>query len=149
MLIETSSKSIGVAVLVACLSAHAAEKCPPAVAAAVQKGYPDSKITSCKKEKEHGATQYEVRLSTKESKTLELDISPEGSVLQTEEKVEMSGVPSAVTSAFEAKYPSSKATKAEKQTKADGTITYELSFKTHGKKHAATFAEDGKFQGEE
>jgi len=55
-----------------------------------------------------------------------------------------------VTAAFEAKYPKTKASKAEKQTKADGTVTYEIAFKdAKGKKHEATFKEDGTFVEEE
>jgi len=55
----------------------------------------------------------------------------------------------AVTSAFEAKYSGTKAARAEKQTKADGAVTYELAFEKGGKKHEATFWEDGKFKEEE
>ncbi len=55
-----------------------------------------------------------------------------------------------MTAAFEAKYPKTKASKAEKQTKADGTVTYEIAFKdAKGKKHEATFKEDGTFVEEE
>jgi hypothetical protein len=124
--------------------------CPSPVKDAVKKAYPSSKVTACKEEKEKGKTQYEVKIETKEAKKLELDVSPEGSVLLTEQEIAPGSVPKAVLAAFDAKYPKTKAAKAEKQTKADGTITYELAFKdAKGKKHEATFKEDGTFVEEE
>ena len=126
-----------------------AAKCPASVKETALKSYPDAKVASCKEEKERGNKQYEVKLTTKDSKKLELDISPEGSLIQTEEHMDMASVPAAVTAAFQAKYPGTKATKAEKQTKADGTSAYELGFKAKGKKHEATFSEDGTFKEEE
>jgi hypothetical protein len=126
-----------------------AATCPAPVSDAVQKAYPSSKVTACKQETEHGKVQYEVKLETKEAKKLELDITPEGSVIQTEESVAVAAVPKAVTSAFDAKYPKMKPTQAAKQTKADGTIAYELAWKDAKGRHEATFKEDGSFLEEE
>jgi hypothetical protein len=140
--------ALSIAAILFSVPVHAMN-CPLPVKEAAQKAYPDSKVTSCKEENEHGKKQYEVKLTTKESKNLELDISPEVSLIQTEERVDLASVPAAVTSAFAARYPSTKATKAEKQTKADGSITYELGFQAKGKKHEATFGEDGSFKEEE
>ena len=107
-------------------------------------------MTACKEEKAKGKVQYEVKLETKEASKLELDISPEGAVLQTEEPAALDLVPKAVTAAFAAKYPKMKATRAAKQTKADGAITYELAFRdAQGKGHEATFKDDGTFVEEE
>jgi hypothetical protein len=116
---------------------------------AALKRYPEGRITACGEEGEGRNTQFEVKLTTKDSKAVELDISPQGSLLQTEEKVDVASVPSTVISAFRTKYPSTKATAAEKQTKADGSVTYELGFSFKGKKLEATFGEDGTFRGEE
>ncbi|HEY0511442.1 MAG TPA: PepSY-like domain-containing protein [Thermoanaerobaculia bacterium] len=124
--------------------------CPSAVKEAVLKAHPGAKVTGCKEEKEKGKTQYEVKLATKENQKLEMDISPDGAVLVTEEVVPESSVPPAVMKAFGAKYSKMKAARAEKQTKADGTVTYEIAFKdAKGKKHEATFKEDGTFVEEE
>ena len=142
--------TLALAMLIAPGLAVAKSGCPSAVKDAAQKAYPSSKVTACKEEKEKGKVQYEVKLETKERKKLELDVSPEGSVLLTEEEVATGSVPKAVTAAFEAKYPKTRASKAEKQTKADGTITYEIAFKdAKGKRHEATFKEDGTFVEEE
>jgi hypothetical protein len=142
--------TLAFAMLIAPGLAVAKTDCPPPVKNAAQKAYPSSKVTACKQENEKGKVQYEVKLETKEAKKLELDVSPEGSVLLTEEKIATASVPKGVLAAFDAKYPKTKAATAEKQTKADGTVTYELAFKdAKGKKHEATFKEDGTFVEEE
>jgi hypothetical protein len=124
--------------------------CPAAVKDAALKAYPSAKVTACKEEKDKGKVQYEVKLETKEAKKLELDISPEGAILLTEEPAALDLVPKAVTAAFQAKYPKMKASYAAKQTKPDGTITYELAWKdAKSKRHEATFKEDGTFVEEE
>src|SRR5260370_26579681 len=126
------------------------EACPAAVKNAALKAYPAAKVTSCKEEKEKGKVQYEVKLETKDAKQLELDISPEGAVLLTEEPAALDSVPKAVTAAFAARYPKMKATRAAKQTRPDGTITYELAWRdAKGKRHEATFKDDGAFVEEE
>jgi hypothetical protein len=129
--------------LVAVLSAS--PPCPQAVLDAAQKAQPGTKVASCKEENERGKTQYEVKLENK----IELDVSPDGKVLQTEEKVAVESVPKAVSSAFAARYPAAKASKAEKQTKADGSVTWELAFNDAKGKHEATFKADGAFLEEE
>jgi hypothetical protein len=124
--------------------------CPPAVTRATQKAHPSSKITACKQENEKGKVQYEVKLETKEAKKLELDVSPEGSILLTEEAVAVDSVPRAVMTAFTAKYPQMKAASADKQTKSDGSVSYEIAWKdAKGKRHEATFSEKGPFLEEE
>ncbi|HVT59814.1 MAG TPA: PepSY-like domain-containing protein [Thermoanaerobaculia bacterium] len=124
--------------------------CPAAVKDAALKAYPSAKVTACKEEKEKGKVQYEVKLETKEAKKLELDISPEGTLLLTEEPAALASLPTAVTAAFAAKYPKMKAASADKQTKPDGTVTYEMAWKdAKGKRHEATFKDDGTFVEEE
>jgi hypothetical protein len=145
-----SAFTLAFALLVAPGLAMAKIDCPTAVNDAAQKAYPSAKVTACKQETEKGKVQYEVKLVTKEAKKLELDISPEGSILLTEEAIATGAVPKEVLTAFEAKYPKMKAAKANKQTHADGTVTYEVAFKdAKAKKHEATFKEDGTFVEEE
>ena len=123
--------------------------CPDPVKASVAKGYPDAAIASCKHEHEDGREQYEVKLTRKDGARLELDVSPDGKILQAEEKVELAAVPTAVMKAFSAKYPKAKASRAEKETRADGGVFYELAFQgDHGRKEA-TFKADGSFAEEE
>jgi hypothetical protein len=138
---------------VLCFSAGVAlastDTCPEAVTAAINKAHPASKVESCKKEVEKGTTLYEVKVTTKEASKLEVDVAPDGKILQTEEKVDLKTVPKAVMDGFTAKYKGVKATGAEKQIKADGSIQYELSFGAGKQRKEVTFSEDGKFLEEE
>lgn len=129
----------------------AASDCPPAVTAAVQKAHAGATVASCKQEQEKGKTQFEVKLAAKDGKKMEIDVSPDGRILMTEETVALSDVPSAVMNAFAAKYGAAKPTRAESQTTADGKVSYELAFPVAGKKKMkeATFTSEGSFVEEE
>ena len=119
--------------------------CPDPVKAAVDKAYPSSKIASCRHETEDGREQFEVKLTRTDGVAMELDVSPAGAILQTEEKVALSSVPDAVRKAFAAAHPKAKASRAEKETHADGGVFYELAFTgADGKRHESTFSADGK-----
>jgi uncharacterized membrane protein YkoI len=131
------------------LSAHANDSCPAAVKSAVMKTHAGAAIGSCKQEKVDGKVQYEVNIKTSDGKTLGLDVAPEGAILLTEETVGVASVPAAVGAAFATRYPKVNATAAEKQTKADGKVSYELAFKVKDKAKEATFDEAGNFVSEE
>ena len=118
--------------------------CPDAVSAAAKKAYADGQITSCKKELDHGETQYEVKLDLRSGK-IEIDVSPAGKILQTEQAMEIAAVPPAVMKTFNAKYPAVAPTKANKLTAADNKVTYEVVYREGTKRHEVTFAEDGTF----
>jgi uncharacterized membrane protein YkoI len=126
-----------------------ASDCPPAVKAGVEKAHPGAKIESCKEEKEDGKVQFEVKIETKDGKKLELDVSPAGEVLETEEAIKLDAVPAKVMDAFKKKYPHATARGAEKQTKADGKVFYEIAFEDGKAKREASFAADGTFEEEE
>ena len=132
-----------IVILLATSFAHA--DCPAAVKAAVDKAFPKATISVCKAAKEHGRDQFEVKAAKADGKTVEIDVTPDGKILQVEEKIPVDQVPAAVKKAFEAKYPKTKIDRAEKQTPASGAPSYELAF---GNKEA-TFTEDGKFVEEE
>lgn len=123
--------------------------CPAAVTAALAKAFPRATVTRCKAEREDGHDQFEAKLTRADGGKLEVDVSPDGKILQTEEKIALDRVPAAVMKAFAAKYPHSKVTSAEKQTPATGEASYELAFASdHGRKEV-TFTENGKFVEEE
>ncbi len=128
--------------------AVSSEPCPAAVRDTVMKAHPAARLKTCKPEKDNGKLQYEVKI-TAEGKPLELDLTPEGLLLQTEEKVPLGTVPAAVLSGFQTKYAGTKPVAAEKQTKADGKITYEVAFERDGKRSEATFTDSGAFVEEE
>jgi streptogramin lyase len=126
-----------------------AADCPPAVTAAIEKAHAGVAIASCKKEQENGTTQFEVKLEPKGGKRMEVDVSPDGTILLTEQSIALGDVPPAVMKALAAKYGTRTPTGAEMQTAADGKVTYEIAFKVGAKRKEATFAPDGAFVEEE
>ena len=115
----------------------------------MEKAYPGEKISSCKKENGDGKIQYEVKLDKASLNKMEFDVSPAGVILVTEESVKLDSVPKAVVAGFVAKYPNMKAKHAIKQSKLDGTVTYEFAFKDKTKGREATFSDAGIFIEEE
>ena len=126
-----------------------ATECPPTIKAAIEKAHPGPKNLACKEEKEEGKLQYEVKITGKDGKEMELDVSPEGKILLTEEQVALDRVPAAVTKSLMAKYHDAKATAAEKQTNAGGKVAYEIAFESGKEKKEATFTADGTLVEEE
>ena len=147
---KTSSVLIAFCLCVASSARADAPKCPDPIKTGVAKVYPDAVMTSCKHEREDGREQYEVVVVRKDKTTVEIDVGLDGKILQTEEKVDLKDVPDAVMKAFAAKYPKGKATKAERQVRADGGTYYEIGFRNEkGKKAEATFSAAGAFVEEE
>ncbi len=133
-----------------CLSASFAwADCPTAVTSAIANAFPKSKVASCKLEREHGHDQYEVKVSKADGSSAEVDVAPDGKIVQIEEKIPVDRVPAAVVKAFTAKYPKAKIDRAEKQTSAANEESYELAFATDKGRKEATFTADGKFVEEE
>ncbi len=143
--INTSIMLTAAALMLPATRLHAKSACPSEITAAVENAYPKSKVTSCKQEKENGKTTYDVSLVTADSKKLSLDLNPDGSILMTEMSISVDSVPVPVVTAFSAKYPGAKIQGGEKQTAADGAVTYEVAFKAKGKKHEVTYKEDGTY----
>ena len=139
------TKSILMTGLILTAQVHAKSKCPEAISGAVQTAYPESKISSCKQEKEDGKIQFVVSLASKTAGNVELDLDTTGSILLTEQIVPVDSVSKGAMSGFKSKYPGVKISRAEKQTKPDGSVTYELSFQDKNKKHDATFRQNGEF----
>ena len=129
--------------------AVAGDACPARVKAAIDKAFAKATITTCKAEHEHGHDQFEVKLTKADGSKAEVDVTPDGKIIQVEEKIAVDKVPAAVMKAFAAKYPKAKVDGAEKQTPASGPATYELAFAAGSGRKEATFAEDGKFIEEE
>ena len=142
-------KSITFAVV--CLASVSAARadCPSKIKTVIEKAFEKSKISTCKLEREHGHDQYEVKLAKADGSLVEVDVSSDGKILQTEEKVAVSEVPAAVMKAFAARYPKAKVDRAEKQTPSEGPPTFELAFATDKGRKEATFASDGTFVEEE
>ncbi len=123
--------------------------CPAVIKAAIDKAFPKATITRCTAEREHGHDQFEVALTKNDRSRAEVDVSPDGKILQVEERIALDKVPAAVIKAFAARYPKAKVDAAEKQTPSSGSVTYELGFTIGATRKEATFTEAGKFVEEE
>jgi len=126
-----------------------AKDCPPAVKTAVEKAHPGATVVACKEENEDGMDQYDVKVAIKDGKNLTLDVSPEGKIFSTEERIELNQVPAAVMKSLTGKYPGAKPASAETQTDADGKTIYEITFDSGGKKRSARFDSDSALVEEE
>lgn len=123
--------------------------CPDAVKQSIAAKFADALMTNCKAERQDGRDQFEVKLTSKSGDRFEVDVAPDGTILQTEEAIALNVIPPAVLAAFTAKYPNAKPTRAEKQTRPGKAATYEMAFTGVNKTTAATFTEDGSFIEEE
>jgi hypothetical protein len=123
--------------------------CPAAVKATTDKAFPGNTGATCKAEREDGKDIIEVKLTRKEGGQVELDVAPDGALLQIEEVVAVAELPAPVTKAFTAKYPKAKPERAEKQTITGKGVFFELAFTTDKGRKEATFAADGAFVEEE
>jgi len=119
--------------------------CPTAVTDAAKRTFPDAAITKCVAEKQG----FEVKMQRKDKTVVELDISAKGEIEQIEEDVPVASLPAAVTRAFAARYPRATMLRAEKQRKADQSVSFEIAFKADKGKKEATFKADGTFVAEE
>jgi hypothetical protein len=128
---------------------HDKSECPSAVRAAVTKAFPGGKIRSCTAEKEDGRKQFVVTVDRKGASRVELDVLPNGKIIQTEQKISLGGVPAAVMKAFAVKYPGATAKRAERQTFPNGSVRFEIAFAVDKKTREATFTADGIFVEEE
>lgn len=126
-------------------SAVADPACPAAVTGAAKKAFAGATITKCIAEKSF----FEVKMKKVDKTMVELDITAKGDIEQIEEVVPVASLPQAVTKAFAAKYPKASLLKAEKQTKADKSESFEVAFKVGKSLKEATFKQDGTFVEEE
>ena len=123
--------------------------CPEAVKAAALAGRAGASIASCKAETEKGKTQYEVKVALPDRKTLEIDVTPDGKVLKTEEKIAVAEVPAAALRGLFAKYKDAKVEAAERQVLADGSVQFEVRFRAGKAAKEATLDAQGKLLEEE
>lgn len=119
-----------------------ATSCPASVTATVTRTYPDGKLGPCEAEHEDGKDIYEVKV-TLPSGDLEVELSTEGVITQTEQVVPT--MPEPVAKAFAAKYPGEQVSRVERHTRPGKADTFEVRF---GAKEA-TFTDAGEFVEEE
>ncbi len=127
---------------------HDSPGCPAAVTGGIMKAFPKAAIGACKAEREHGKDLFEVKLTKASGDKVEVDVAPDGTILQIEEKIAVDALPDTVKKAFAARYPKAKPTGAERQT-AGKDVHYEIAFQSDKGRKEATFSSDGSFLEEE
>ena len=129
-------------------AAQSAGACPDAVQKSVASAFAGSVVKACKLEREDGHDQYEVKLQ-QGAQAVEVDVAPEGTILQTETVIPVNEAPPKVLAAFTAKYPGATCSRVEKQVRTGKGTFYELKVDAQPKAKEITFAEDGSFVEEE
>jgi Putative beta-lactamase-inhibitor-like, PepSY-like len=126
----------------------ALDKLPKAVTDAVKAKFEGCKLVSAEKEKEDGKDVFEVTIKHK-GHTIEVTLTPEGTLVSIEKEIEAKDLPKAVSEAIDAKYPKATIKKAEEVTKGD-KVSYEALIVTADKKTLeVVFDPKGKFLEEE
>jgi uncharacterized membrane protein YkoI len=117
--------------------------CPKEVKAAAEKAHAGAKIGACHEEREDGSTLYEVALRTSDGKQLEVEISPDGAIVETEEIVSADALPAAVLKTVQKEHPGGKVGKVERITAADGAVSYEVVVTSGGRSQELTLSAAG------
>jgi len=124
------------------------DKVPAAVKKAVEDKFPGATLVQAETEKEDGKTVYEIGIKFKGA-TIEVTVTPEGTVTCVEKTVELKDVPKAVAAALEAKYPKAEVKLVEEVTKGE-KVYFEFQIVTADKKKMEVeFDPTGKFLAEE
>lgn len=97
---------------------------PAAVAAALQRAYPNATVTSTSKEVEDGKTTYEIETNDRGTRR-DLVYLADGTLLVEEEVIAVDGVPAPVVAAVKVRYKTATILLSEKVT-TKGVVTYEL-----------------------
>jgi hypothetical protein len=123
------------------------DKLPKPIVDVVRKRFPKLEMTGASKEKEK--VFYEVSLK-KDGKTIDVTVSPDGTITLIEQQLDFKELPRAVAKAFEEQYPNAKCHIIESVTKvADGKETleyYEATLVADRKKWEVEVLPDGKFK---
>lgn len=135
---------------------------PPAAAEAIKAAFPKAKIEEVKMEKEDGLTIYEAELAQEGEPEIEVEVAPDGTIVEIETEIAQKDAPPAVVEAFRAAAPDAKIEEVQKKEiraeikKAEGDqpaqlvkldkakIVYEAELKTGDKEGKITVAADGK-----
>ncbi len=126
-----------------------APECTEPVTRSLASTFPGSTAIACKDEVEDGHHQFEVKLTKSEGTSAEVDVAPDGTILQIEEAITILTLPTVVSTAFATKYPNLAPTRAEKQTRPGKGVFFEIAFTGPAGKKEATFSESGAFVEEE
>ena len=112
---------------------------PVAVVAAFEKDYPKATLKHAMKEQKDGHVTYEIE-SLDGTTGRDLQYLADGTLIEIEETLPMSGVPESVKASVAGKYPKGKIVKAEKVTRG-AKVSYDIEIK-EGKRKVALDLDD-------
>ena len=122
---------------------------PPAVEKAVTEVSKGATIKGYSEEKENGKTTYEVEMVVK-AHTKDVELDPNGSVLEVEEEIAMDSLPANVKAGLIEKSALGKILKVETLTRHGKLVAYEAKVRSAaGKKSEIQVGADGKPLGHE
>jgi uncharacterized membrane protein YkoI len=129
------------------------DQVPKVVLDAVKARFADAKVTKAETETEEGKTIYEIAITHKGQK-IEVEVSPEGKILEYEKQIDPKDMPKAAGDALQGKYPQASYKRVEEVTKVtDGEeklAYYEvLLVTTEKKKYEVLVTPEGKITKEE
>lgn len=105
---------------------------PPAVAATVDREAKGATIKGFATEREHGRTTYEAE-TVMNGRTRDIEIAPDGRVVEIEEEVDMTSLPAKVQQALSAKAAGGRITKVESLTRDSRLVAYEATMVKNGR----------------
>ena len=120
---------------------------PQAVQDAVKRETANAKLTGLNKETEHGQTMYEAE-TTVDGHSRDVLFDKTGAVVEVEEQVDMSDVPSAAKEALQRKAAGATIKKVEKSTRGSN-VSYEATVIRNGKRSEVAVNADGSSHKEE
>lgn len=142
--------SLGVVTCVFVVAAGAAQEkrikrseLPPAVEKTVAEVSKGATIKGFSEETEKGKTTYEVELLVS-GHTKDVEMEPNGTVVEIEEEAAMDSLPASVKAGLEAKAAGGKILKMETLTKGGKLVAYEAKIDKGGKKSEIQVGPDGK-----
>jgi len=119
------------------------------VAEAIEAEAAGGVIAHISSETEDGKKTFEAKI-TLNGQTREIEVTPDGTLIETSQKITLAEVPDAVRSAFEAKAGGGEIEKVEKITAADHSVTYEAEVEmARDEEIEVTVSADGKIVSEE
>lgn len=117
---------------------------PPEIKAAADKAVPGAKWHGAEQETDKGQTFYELKGKSAEKGEVEVEITPDGKLLQTEVEVPLKEVPEAVRNTLKTRWPDFKPKEVKAVTRQDGTQGYEFEqSKAGGKEFEVFISGDG------
>ncbi|MGZ8219125.1 PepSY domain-containing protein [Methylomagnum sp.] len=119
---------------------------PPDVKAAADKAVPGAKWHSAEQETGKGGVHYELKgKGIENDREVEVEVMPDGKLLQTEIEVPMKEVPEPVRAAFKERWPDSKPKEVKAVTRQNGASGYEFEeARGLGKEFEVFISGDGK-----